>query len=81
VSSNDPASVLDRSQARKVTASREMRFRDVALPVKDRLIVALDLSSLVAAERMVSALRPAVTWFKVGPELFTAAGPAAVAMV
>ncbi len=90
MSGDDPASVLDRSQARKSPASgalhtqapgRELRFRDVALPVRDRLIVALDLPTLEAAERMVSTLRPTVTWFKVGAELFTAAGPAAVAMV
>ncbi|MGE5560250.1 MAG: orotidine-5'-phosphate decarboxylase [Chloroflexota bacterium] len=45
------------------------------------LIVALDTPSLAEAEAMVDALRPEVTWFKVGLELFSAAGPAAVAMV
>lgn len=45
------------------------------------LIVALDTSSLAEAEAMVDALRPEVTWFKVGLELFSAAGPAALAMV
>jgi len=50
-------------------------------PAADRLIVALDVPALADAERLVRLLRPAVTWFKVGSELFTAAGPAAAAMV
>lgn len=45
------------------------------------LIVALDMPSLADAEAMVDALRPEVGWFKVGLELFSAAGPAAAAMV
>ncbi|HXF82403.1 MAG TPA: orotidine-5'-phosphate decarboxylase [bacterium] len=47
----------------------------------DRLIVALDTPSLEQAEALVVRLRPAVRWFKVGAELFTAAGPEAVRMV
>lgn len=47
----------------------------------DRLIVALDVPDLRQAAALVGRLRPAVRWFKVGSELFTAAGPAAVAMV
>jgi orotidine-5'-phosphate decarboxylase len=47
----------------------------------DRLIIALDVSDLSEAERLVRLLRPSVRWFKVGSELFTAAGPQAVAMV
>lgn len=50
-------------------------------PAADRLIVALDTGSLAQAEAVVRALRPAVRWFKVGSELFTAAGPDAVRMV
>ena len=50
-------------------------------PAADRLIVALDTGSLAQAEGVVRALRPAVRWFKVGSELFTAAGPDAVRMV
>lgn len=46
-----------------------------------RLIVALDVPTLKDAERFVDDLAPIVTWFKVGPELFTAAGPQAVTMV
>lgn len=47
----------------------------------ERLIIALDVSDLSEAERLVRLLRPYVRWFKVGSELFTAAGPEAVAMV
>ncbi|MBI2095198.1 MAG: orotidine 5'-phosphate decarboxylase, partial [Candidatus Omnitrophica bacterium] len=47
----------------------------------DKLIVALDIPSLAEAERLVRVLSPAVKVFKVGKELFTAAGPRAVEMV
>lgn len=47
----------------------------------DRLIVALDLPTLGEASRLVDALAPYVGWFKIGSELFTAAGPEAVALV
>jgi len=45
------------------------------------LVVALDVPMLQEARRLVALLRPAVRWFKVGLELFTAAGPAAVEAV
>ena len=45
------------------------------------LIVALDTASLEQARRCIEALSPAVGWFKVGLELFTACGPAAVEAV
>jgi orotidine-5'-phosphate decarboxylase len=45
------------------------------------LIVALDAPTLREAERLVTALSPDVRWFKVGLELFTAAGPEAVRAV
>jgi orotidine-5'-phosphate decarboxylase len=45
------------------------------------LIVALDVPSLNEAAVLVDTLRPAVEWFKVGSELFTAAGPDAIDMV
>jgi len=45
---------------------------------RKRLIVALDVSSTVAAEEMVRQLEGACQWFKVGLELFAAAGPAVV---
>ncbi len=53
-------------------------------PVKpaDRLIAALDVESTEQAERLVKTLvAVGVTHFKVGLELFAAAGPAAVEMV
>ncbi|MDQ7842494.1 MAG: orotidine-5'-phosphate decarboxylase [Armatimonadota bacterium] len=51
------------------------------LSAADRLIVALDVPDLAAAAVLVGRLRPAVSWFKIGSQLFTAAGPAAVALV
>jgi len=45
---------------------------------RDRLIVALDLAGLAEAEALLDRLGDAVTTFKVGATLFTAAGPAAV---
>jgi len=46
--------------------------------VKDRLIVALDVPTLAEAERMADRLQGLVTRFKIGSQLFTAAGPSAV---
>ena len=45
---------------------------------RKRLIVALDVPSTEAAEDMVRRLEGTCQWFKVGLELFTAAGPAVV---
>src|SRR5580693_3410529 len=45
---------------------------------RKRLIVALDVPSAPAALDLVSRLGGACRWFKVGMELFTAAGTAAV---
>ncbi|MCS7235440.1 MAG: orotidine-5'-phosphate decarboxylase [Armatimonadota bacterium] len=42
------------------------------------LIVALDVADLEAAKRLLDQLRPVVCNFKVGSQLFTAAGPQAV---
>jgi orotidine-5'-phosphate decarboxylase len=47
----------------------------------DRLIVALDVDGLHAASDLVERLDGIVTRFKVGSQLFTAAGPAAVEAV
>jgi orotidine-5'-phosphate decarboxylase len=49
--------------------------------VSDRLIVALDTADAGRAEALVAELGGAVRSFKVGSELFTAAGPRAVEMV
>ena len=46
--------------------------------VKDRLIVALDVPTLADAERIADRLQGLVTRFKIGSQLFTAAGPSAV---
>jgi orotidine-5'-phosphate decarboxylase len=45
---------------------------------RNRLIVALDVSSAEAANDLVSRLEDTCHWFKVGLELFAAAGPAIV---
>src|SRR6266536_6429687 len=47
----------------------------------DRLIVALDVDSVDQAIGLVDALARQVTRFKIGSQLFTAAGPAAVEAV
>ncbi|HYN14479.1 MAG TPA: orotidine-5'-phosphate decarboxylase [Terriglobales bacterium] len=45
---------------------------------EDRLIVALDVSSATEAQRIVPALGPAVSTYKVGNQLFTSEGPGVV---
>jgi orotidine-5'-phosphate decarboxylase len=52
---------------------------EAAPPAAARGIVALDCSSTAEAGRLVDALGVAVGFYKVGLELFTAAGPDAVA--
>ena len=49
--------------------------------MKDALIVALDAPTLKQASRLVDKLYPTVKIFKIGKELFTAAGPGAIEMV
>src|SRR2546422_5308890 len=51
------------------------------VPARERLIVALDVPTLEGAARFVTTLAPAVRWFKVGSELFTAVGPRAITMI
>ncbi len=46
--------------------------------VRDRLIVALDVPDLASAIQHVDRLGDSVLWFKVGLELYTAAGRAAI---
>jgi orotidine-5'-phosphate decarboxylase len=48
------------------------------LAPRDRLIVALDVSSASEAQRIVTAVGGSATTFKVGKQLFTAEGPAIV---
>ena len=47
-----------------------------AQEARKRLIVALDVPDGAAAAALVARLEDTCTWFKVGMELFTAAGPA-----
>jgi orotidine-5'-phosphate decarboxylase len=51
------------------------------MDARDRLIVALDVESLAEAERLLDRLQGLVTRFKIGSQLFTAAGPPAVELV
>lgn len=48
---------------------------------KDRLIVALDVESLAQAEALLDRLQGVVGAYKIGSQLFTACGPAAVELV
>ncbi|NQT94827.1 MAG: orotidine 5'-phosphate decarboxylase, partial [Candidatus Omnitrophica bacterium] len=49
--------------------------------MRNRLIVALDVSSIKKAKLLVDKLYPYVKIFKVGNELFTACGPEAIKMI
>lgn len=51
------------------------------MAAKDRIIFALDVGDLASAKKWVNTLGTSVGWFKVGLELFTAAGPAVVELV
>ena len=53
----------------------------MSLGPRDRLIVALDVPGLAEAERVIEPLAGVVSTFKVGSQLFTAAGPGAVELV
>ncbi|HWP66384.1 MAG TPA: orotidine-5'-phosphate decarboxylase [Candidatus Limnocylindria bacterium] len=50
-------------------------------PMQRRLIVALDVETLAEARRMVRLLAPHVQCFKIGKQLFVAAGPDVVRVV
>ena len=49
--------------------------------MNEKLIVALDVSTLADAEKLVKTLSPVVSTFKIGKELFTSIGPSIVHMV
>lgn len=51
------------------------------LAPRDRIIVALDTPGLPEAEALLDRLAGVVSTFKIGSQLFTAAGPAAVELV
>lgn len=45
------------------------------------IMVALDVETLEDARKLVAAIGPAVTWYKVGKQLFTRHGPASVRLL
>jgi orotidine-5'-phosphate decarboxylase len=49
-------------------------FSDKPIPARDRLIVALDVADAAAARALVERLGDAVTFYKIGLELFMAGG-------
>jgi orotidine-5'-phosphate decarboxylase len=53
----------------------------IFMPARDKIIVALDVASLAAGEKLVDQLFPYVGMFKVGLEFYTTAGPAAIRMI
>jgi orotidine-5'-phosphate decarboxylase len=55
--------------------------RPSRLPAAERLIVALDVETLADAERLLDALTGVARRYKIGSQLFTASGPAAVEAV
>ena len=48
---------------------------------QNQLIVALDVENLAAANQLVTMLSDDVKWFKIGKQLFTSVGPAAVELL
>lgn len=53
----------------------------MSVTARERLVVALDVGGCDAAQALVEKLGDDILWYKVGLELYTAAGPAAVAML
>jgi orotidine-5'-phosphate decarboxylase len=51
------------------------RYPHPLASARERLIVALDVPDAASASKLVSRLQGTCTWFKVGLELFVAAGP------
>jgi orotidine-5'-phosphate decarboxylase len=51
------------------------------MAAKDRIIFALDVGDMASAKKWVNTLGTSVGWFKVGLELFTAAGPEVVELI
>jgi len=54
------------------------QYKGERLEVKDRLIVALDVSTVTEANKLISELKDVVGMFKVGSQLFATAGPSFV---
>jgi orotidine-5'-phosphate decarboxylase len=59
-------------------AARQHTMLDAHEEARNRLIVALDLPDAKSAIAMVDCLESTCSWFKVGLELFVAAGPAII---
>ncbi len=59
-------------------ASARLPAVDFVEEARKRLIVALDVPNAASAANLVNQLEKSCQWFKVGLELFVAAGPAAV---
>jgi len=60
----------------KSTESGRTAKNDAIQLARERLIVALDVPDATSAMRLVAELEGTCSWFKVGLELFVAAGPA-----
>jgi len=64
------------SSQQDFAAAARQRKIDPRDAVRERLIVALDVPDAAAASVLVERLDDTCSWFKVGLELFVAAGPA-----
>src|SRR5262249_61966076 len=74
-----PPSARSRPCSRASTASRACRSITLASPsAAERVLVALDVPTLDEAESLLARLEGLVTGCKIGSQLFTAAGPAAI---
>ena len=58
--------------------TKPFRAKDLSRNAKERIIIALDVSTAAEARAIVSELRDEVGAFKIGLQLFTAEGPALV---
>jgi orotidine-5'-phosphate decarboxylase len=58
-----------------VQTSSEANTHGYSLPARERLIVALDVPSVQDARQLVAATASTVSTYKIGKQLFTAAGP------
>lgn len=55
-----------------------MKLQVQPIPARERLIVALDVSTASEALALVAGLKDEVSWFKIGLQLFTSAGPSII---
>src|SRR2546428_8367656 len=74
-----PPSARSRRCSRASTACRACRNTTLASPsAADRVLVALDVPSLDEAEALLGRLAGVLTGCKIGSQLITASGPAAI---